>query len=93
MAHSNRIALCAGANPKKCVTGPTVRLPLGKWRLNVHGKIDSKITMYIGSHCIGEIHDGGECEVISNPDDGVRVHFAAPGSEDYITVIASLLVA
>lgn len=89
MLSTTRISLIAGACPKKCVTGPTVRLPIGKWRLNVHGKIDSKIIMHIGTTDIGEIHDGGECEVKADPDKGVKVVFIRQGTEEFITVVAS----
>lgn len=88
MAASTRIALLAGANPRKCVTGPTVRLPLGKWQINVHGKIDSEIAVHIGPTFIGSIHDGCELVIQKDADLGVRIVFTKPGTEEYISINA-----
>jgi hypothetical protein len=89
MAHYNRVALIAGANPRKCKEGPVVRLPLGKWLIGVHGKIDSEIAVYVGGVRICKLHDGCEINVTTDPDKGVRVVFEKIGNEEFISINAT----
>lgn len=78
----SRLALLVGANPKRCSTGPVVRLLPGLWTLRIEGVTDSVISL----DPFGRVVD---CmEILARQSVDAQVIFLIRGNENFINVFA-----